>query len=318
MSADAFYLQDFSWALGDQLLEVEESAAAGRTRSSAKLLRSAGFVTHHVANPETTAYELARRTVEPLRGALGGTSAIVYATCLPLNGNVAPPRAFERSRDVKHLMDFPVSHLQCEFALHDAIAIGLNQQACTGMLGSVRLARALLSAEPDFERVLCISADRFPEGAIYEQAYNLISDGSAACIVSREPSGFRILACHQITNGALSRASDDESVGAYFSYTYRVVRETLEKGRVDVDDLAWIVPQNMNIKAWQILSRLLGFDFRRISFDTLPEAGHVISGDNVMNLKHLDATGCIEAGDRVLLVMAGYGMNWQCILTEKI
>ena len=312
------FLHDLTYALGDHARSVDDSVAAGRTRSTAKVLRCAGFEKHHVAAAETTAYELARRAVEGVQDALVGISAIVYATCLPENANLARSGAFERSRDVKDLMDFPVSHLQCEFALHDAIAIGLNQQACTGMLGSVRLARALLSAEPDFERVLCISADRFPEGAIYEQAYNLISDGSAACIVSREPSGFRILACHQITNGALSRASDDESVGAYFSYTYRVVRETLEKGRVDVDDLAWIVPQNMNIKAWQILSRLLGFDFRRISFDTLPEAGHVISGDNVMNLKHLDATGCIEAGDRVLLVMAGYGMNWQCILTEKI
>jgi len=83
-------------------------------------------------------------------------------------------------------------------------------------------------------------------------------------------------------------------------------------------DLAWIVPQNMNVKAWQILARLLRFAPERIYFDPLPEVAHVISGDNVINLKALDASGRLERGDRILLVMAGYGLNWQCVLVEKV
>lgn len=318
MSAGACFVDGLSYALGDRILEVELSAAEGRTRSSAKLLRSAGFARHCVAGPETTALDLARRTVELMRGSLEGTSAIVYATCLPLNGNVARPEDFARSRDVKYLMDFPASHLQREFELHDAISVGLNQQACTGMLGSLRLARALLTTESDFEQVLCISADRFPEGALYEQSYNLISDGASACIVSRRPTGFRILACHQITNGALVVASDDETVGSYFNYTHRLIHETLERAEISMSDVAWIVPQNMNAKAWQVLSRLLGFDAERVYFDPLPDVAHVISGDNIINLKHLEATGRVASGDRLLLVMAGYGMNWQCVVLEKV
>src|SRR5690606_39577843 len=60
------------------------------------------------------------------------------------------------------------------------LAIGLGQQACTSMLGSLRIARALLRDEPELGRILCVSADRFPDGAEHEQAYNLISDGAAA------------------------------------------------------------------------------------------------------------------------------------------
>ena len=312
------YLHDLVYALGDQSLGVDESAAAGRTRSTAATLRLAGFERHHVCRPETTPLDLARRSVEPLRDSLSGAGAIVYATCIPVNGNVGSAADFERSRDVKHLMDFPASRLQAELGLGDAIVIGLNQQACTGMLGSARIARALLSSERGFESILCVTADRFPEGAIYEQSYNLISDGGAAWIASREPRGFRLLACHQITNGALSLVSDDESVGMYFNYTHRAIRETLHRAELDISDLAWIVPQNMNVKAWQILARLLKFTAERIYFDPLPEVAHVISGDNVINLKRLDESGRLERGDHILLVMAGYGLNWQCVLVEKV
>ncbi len=318
MPMSEVFLHDLAYALGDESFDVETSAAAGRTRSSAKTLRLGGFEHHHVCRPGTTALDLARRTVEPLRDTLLGTSAIVYATCIPANGNVGSVAEFDRSRDVKHLMDFPVSRLQAELKLDDAIVIGLNQQACTAMLGSARIARALLGSEPSFERVLCVTADRFPEPAIYEQSYNLISDGGAAWVVSRERRGFRLLACHQITNGALSLVSDDESVGTYFNYTHRVIQETLRRAELDISNLAWIVPQNMNVKAWQILARLLKFAFERVYFDPLPEVAHVISGDNVINLKRLDESGRLERGDRILLVMAGYGLNWQCVLVEKV
>ncbi|NIV75276.1 MAG: hypothetical protein GWN37_10685, partial [Gammaproteobacteria bacterium] len=44
----------------------------------------------------------------------------------------------------------------------------------------------------------------------------------------------------------------------------------------------------MNVKAWQILARLLAFDAGRVFFESLPDVGHVISGDNVINLKRLE------------------------------
>jgi 3-oxoacyl-[acyl-carrier-protein] synthase-3 len=235
-----------------------------------------------------------------------------------MNGSVGSFDEFRSSRDVKHLMDFPASRLQAACGLPHAQVIGLNQQACTGMLGSIRVARALLTTEPETEDVLCITADRFPRGAIYEQAYNLISDGGAAVVVSRNERGFRVLGCHQITNGALVQASDDETVGTYFNYTHRLVQETLARSDLRISDIDWIVAQNMNVKAWQILARLLAFDQERVYFESLPEVGHVISGDNVINLQRLDATGAVAPGHKLLMVMAGYGMNWQSVLLEKV
>jgi len=312
------YLHDPVYALGDTTFSVEDSVVASRTFSSVETLREAGFETHHVCSPDTGVEALATRTASQLGECLDTVSTVIFSTCLPMNGSVGSLEDYQASRDVKHLMDFPASRLQAACGLQDTQVIGLNQQACTGMLGGIRLARALLQAESDVDDILCITADRFPADAIYEQSYNLISDGGAAVIISRLERGFRIVGCHQITNGALVQASDDEAVGTYFNYTHRLVQESLAKVDADILDIDWIVAQNMNVKAWQILARLLNFDAERVYFDSLPEVGHVISGDNVINLKKLDDSESIRPGQKLLMIMAGYGMNWQSVILEKV
>ncbi len=310
------YLNQLAYALGDEPEAVAAAAARGVLTSPAAALQDAGFEQHHVCRPETTAYDLARRAVQALSVAPDSIDAILYACCIPKNGNIGDEAQFAVSGDVKHLMDYPASHLQSDLGMERAIVIGLTQQACTGMFGAVRLAAALLASEPGMRRVLCLTADRFPAGARYEQAYNLISDGAAACVVAAEPAGLRLITCHAITNGALAAASDDETVGNYFSYSHRLIVETLERAGLKLTDIDWIVPQNINRKAIEILARLLRYDPARFYYPTLGAVGHMISGDNIVNLKHLVESGRINPGARVLLFLAGYGLNWQCMILE--
>ncbi len=311
------YVSHLAYSLGDIANTVEEAAAADLIVSKTVALREAGFSLHHVCSPQKSSYDLARDCVQAIRPNLGDIGAILYSTCIPLNASMISNR-FEVSRDVKDLMDFPASHLQEEFSLTRASVIGIVQQACTGMLGSLRLARALLLMEPDVQRVLCLSSDRFPEGALYEQSYNLISDGATCCVVSLEPQGYRLVATHAVTNGAMATASDDETVGTFFTYAHQVILETLNKAGLTMRDIHHVAAQNMNPSAWKILSRLLGFNFENVHSPTLSEIGHVISGDNIINLKHLDDSGSIQTGERVLMFMAGYGLNWQCVILEKV
>lgn len=233
------YVDRFSFALGNQKLSVDDSAAAGRTRTAAADLRDAGFRYHHVCDSTETAYDLARAAIADMGDeVVGEVDAIVYATCIPSNASVGDPARFDETGDVKHLMDFPASRLQADLGLDRAFVIGLNQQACTAMLGSLRLAGALLAAEADLHRILCLSSDRFPRGACYEQAYSLISDGAAACMVTRAPASYRLVAYHHITNGAMV-AADDETVGAYFSYTHRLVAELLATSAMSPVATTW-------------------------------------------------------------------------------
>ena len=311
------FVNHFSYALGDVASTVSQSVRDERVRSSEQALHAAGFLRHYICGKDTTAYDLARRAVEAIRDDLGDIDSILYSTCIPLNGNIGSTDTFRDTRDVKYLMDFPGSHLQSDFQLNNAMVLGLSQQACTSMLGSLHFAKALMAADNGMRRILCVTADRFPERALYEQSYNLISDGAAACVVSTEPAGFRIVAGHAVTNGALAAASDDETVGSFFSYAHRVVHETLAKAGLAMSDIDWIVPQNTNLTAWQIMCKLLSFDYQRVYQPTLSDVGHMISGDNIANLKHMVDNRAVHSGERLLLFMAGYGLNWQCVILEK-
>lgn len=309
------FVAEMAYALGPEKFGLEDSASAGRLMSPAPDLEQAGFRWHHVCPAHVTSYDLAREAVGQLP-LDGNVDAVIYSTCLPCNGNVGDLSRWETTRDVKHLMDFPASRLQADFGLDQAVVFGLNQQGCTGMLGSLRLAAALLAAEPGWQRVLCLAADRFPEGAVYEQSYNLISDGAAACLVSADPRALRLVSAHQITNGGLHAATNDETVGSFFSYVPRLVRQTVERAGLSASDLDWVVPQNTNHHAWRIAAQVLGIDYGRVWQGTLPDAGHAISADNIINLKALLATGQVRPGERILLVMAGHGLNWQAVLLE--
>jgi len=308
-----------SYSLGDQEYSVEESSERGLLISTVEVLREAGFAKHRMAAPGQSAYDLAKRAVSGLGGTekLKDVDAIVYATCIPHNANLGDADRFRETRDVKFLMDYAVSHLQADFGMHNAIAFGLTQQACTGLLGGLRLAKMLIDTEPSFKKVLCLTSDRFPEGALYEQAFNLICDGAAATLVEADGEGFVIESGHQLTNGAMAQANDDETVGHFFNYTSRLFKESLARIGLGVADLRWIVPQNTNSKAWLILSRLLGFPFESVALHTLGTVGHMISGDNVVNLLSLARSGQIREGERLMLMMAGYGLNWQSIILRK-
>jgi 3-oxoacyl-[acyl-carrier-protein] synthase-3 len=60
----------------------------------------------------------------------------------------------------------------------------------------------------------------------------------------------------------------------------------------------------------------IGMD--RVWCPTLPHCGHIISGDNIVNLKSLLDSGEVKSGERILMLMAGYGMNWQCTIAEAV
>lgn len=312
------FLDHLAYSLGGQEQSAEESHRHGLLLSSLEALKDSGFAKHFICMDNEGPYDLVKTCVSQIQTHLGSPGAIIYSTCLPLNANIGSTKEFEHSRDIKHLMDFPASHLQSDFNLDRAEVIGINQQACTGMLGSIRLAKLLVRDDPKISPVLCVTADRFPKGALYEQSFNLISDGAAACLVSTQPRGFKILNSLAITNGALAQATDEEATGTYFVYAHKIILETLSKANLSIQDLAFVVPQNMNEKAWQILGRLLKIENSKIYASTRSQLGHVISGDNIINLKQLEAEGNLKSGDRLLLVMAGFGMNWQTLLLERV
>ncbi len=309
------WISRLNYALGDDehdLLDCQEHMV-----SSVPDLINAGFKKHHVATAEQTSLDLAQAVVKKATAELSvDPELLVYATALPINAAVPRGTSFADTRDVKYLMDFPGSHIQADAGWTKASVFGLGQQACTTVMGSWRLAGAMLAVEPTWKEAVCINADRFPEGAAYEQSYNPISDAATFTRVSREPeeNSYRVRAIHQITNGALSLANDTETAGSFFPWMHQAVQQTLAKAGVSQVD--WIVPQNTHSAAWTVLTRLLQMTETPVHEPTRESVAHMISGDNIANLIDLNDRGDLKEGDTILMTAAGYGANWQCAVLE--
>ena len=140
--------------------------------------------------------------------------------------------------DPTPLFRFPGPNLQAELGIPNASVIGIAQLACNTFQAALRVAHALLVAEPSLRHVLCVAADRFPPRASREIVYNLMSDGACAAVVSRGQGSNRILATVQITRGAYwdSCISHDQLIAAYFPLARRAILEAIAAAGLDIGE----------------------------------------------------------------------------------
>ena len=314
-------------AMGYYLPPAEQTVAqvvhAGQTISDEAKLRQLGFQTIRVAR-EDSAVQMAIEAVRNLRSRSGfdldRIDVVVYAGALASSSVVATDdqESWGSMVDPAPLFRFPGPCLQSELGIPNASVIGVTQLACNSFQAAIRVARALILAEPSVNDVLCVAADRFPANARREIVYNLMSDGACAAVVSRGERSNRLLATAQITRGAYwdSTVSHDQLIAAYFPLARRVILEALEAAGLETADIDLLIPHNLNLKSWEILAQVVGIPIEKIYTANIARIGHVVASDNVIN--YLDAfdAGRLVRGDKVALFVMGFGAHWSCSIIE--
>jgi 3-oxoacyl-[acyl-carrier-protein] synthase III len=304
------------------LAELEQR---GVLRGPASTLASFGFQHARVAESESHV-DMAIHTVRALLRETGTSpdeiDLVLYAGALTSSSTMECTAAAAgyvlQMRDLMDFFKYPVSRLQSELDFENASVAGIDQQGCAAIFSSVRLARATLLAEPDVRTVLCVSADRLPEGASREVVYNLVSDGACAMLLRRDASRNRIIATHQVTKGAFwdSGSLENEIIAAYFPTARTVIEDTLRKAALTLDDIAWVIPHNVSLRSWEILLGLIGCPREKLFSANIGRVGHTIAADNFINLRDMADAGLLQRGDRLLLFTFGYGLNWSCMVLE--
>jgi 3-oxoacyl-[acyl-carrier-protein] synthase-3 len=302
---------------------IEFLVESGRTNSSADKLHKLGFDSIHVAGEES-AVQLATQAVRDLQRRSGfdleRIDVLLYAGALATSSVVmsGDAQSWNAMVDPTPLFRFPGTRLQAELGVPNASVIGIAQLACNTFQAALRVARALLLAEPSLNHILCVSADRFPPLAKREIVYNLMSDGACAAIVSKDCSSTRILATRQITRGAYwdSSISHDQLIAAYFPLAKRAILEAVAAAALSIGDIDLIIPHNINIKSWEILSQVLGIPMQRIYTDNISKIGHVVASDNIINYVDCMAEQRIAKGNKLALFVMGFGAHWNCTIIE--
>ncbi|HEX6132775.1 MAG TPA: 3-oxoacyl-[acyl-carrier-protein] synthase III C-terminal domain-containing protein [Longimicrobiales bacterium] len=310
------------YALPAATATVQELSRRGQLSSDPAVLERFGFDRVHTALAETP-YELAVRA---------GQQVIERAGIDPLevgllvHGGPQGPTAFEQApstatssaahRTTARFL-FPGARLQHDLALERAMVIGVDQLACTTLIGALRVARALCLAE-DVETALCTCAEFFPADAGREAIWNCTSDAAAAVLLRRDDGPLQIVAAQHVTKGYYwdADARRNEMIAAYFPTARHVIECTLAQAGWSAGDVDWIIPHNVNRRSWDVLRPLCGLAAVPIWDHNIARIGHTLAGDNLINLADALERGDIASGQKLLLFSYGYGAHWTALAVE--
>ena len=301
---------------------VEELGEQGLLESRPELLREFGFDRVYVAEEETAfglaaeaaEHLLRERSIEPesidllLYAGTPGTLAFAPGAEIPTHG-----AAFRTTDRFK----YPATRLQHELGLSRAAVIGVEQLACTSLFGAIRLARAVCIAD-GVDRVLCVASEFFPADAGREAIFNCTSDACVALLVERQATRNRIRSAVHVSKGYYwdCDARSNEIVASYFPTSRHVMLRAIEEAGWTPSDIDWILPHNVSVRSWEILSGLVRLPNARLRLENIPRHGHTLAGDNFITLHDALRAGAIEEGDRLLLFSYGYGAHWAALTLE--
>ena len=311
-----------AYAFPAESRSVRQLAAAGLLESDAATLERYGFERVHVAVTETP-YELAMQAGTALleRHAIDPASVDVLICC-GAQGSEAFGTVLSEAQAAAALhtgdrFKYPATRLQHELELDNASAFGVEQLACAGLFGAVRIARSLCLAE-GVERVLCVSSDFFPAQLGREAIYNCTSDAACALLVERDALHNRIVGVTSVTKGYYwdAGALRNELIASYVPPARHVIERAVAQAGWAPTDVSWILPHNVSARSWEILLGLLRLPNARIWTRNIARDGHTLAGDNFINLADAIEAGDVRPGDRVVLFSFGYGAHWSCITVE--
>ena len=301
---------------------VSELAGDLQLNSSASTMESFGFEKVHVAVEESP-YELALAASTKLLAESGVDRDSIG---LLIYGGTPGSMSFAAASDAEDAagglctmsrFKYPATRLQYDLELHNAWPFAIDQLACTTLLGAARIARSMCLTE-GIERALCVSSEFFPANAGREAIFNCTSDAACAILIERNGTRNRLVSATNVTKGYYwdVEALRDEIVASYFPTARHVLLRTIADAGWEPADVDWIIPHNVSMRSWQILSSLVRLPRARLFSENIARHGHTLAGDNFINYRDALDGGCIKPGQRVVLFSYGFGAHWTGIAVE--
>jgi 3-oxoacyl-[acyl-carrier-protein] synthase III len=301
---------------------VRELAGDSMLESRPETLEAFGFSNVHVGTSESP-YELARDAVSRLLADKGldpeSVGLLIYGgtpgTMAFCAGDVAD--SANAGFCTTDRFKYPSARLQYDLGLTNASSFGIDQLACTTLLGAVRIARSLCITE-GIERAVCVSSEFFPMHAGREAIFNCTSDAACAVLIERTGKRNRLVSASTVTKGYYWNTDElrDEVIASYFPTARFVAERTIDQAGWSRADVDWIIPHNVSMRSWQILSGLLRMPNAKLWSENIAKHGHTLAGDNFINYRDALDAGAIEAGQRVLLFSYGFGAHWTGVAVE--
>jgi 3-oxoacyl-[acyl-carrier-protein] synthase-3 len=208
----------------------------------------------------------------------------------------------------------PVLEVCREAGLGHATVLAVGHHACASGLLAVDAAGRLLAADgdPDALALVLTGEKTFTPEAQLVPDTSFFGEGAAACLVAPDGDRDRVLAYATEPHGEFD--SDDPEVALEFQRVYgatlaAAIRAAVGRAGLTLDEIALILPHNVNRVAWHQICRLLDYPRERVVLENVATAGHVFCADTFLNHVTARRAGLLRPGDRYVMAAAGAGLG---------
>ncbi|MBB4912209.1 3-oxoacyl-[acyl-carrier-protein] synthase III C-terminal domain-containing protein [Actinophytocola algeriensis] len=313
-------LADVAAFLPERVVPVEEMGPElGLTPTQVRVLRRFnGLGEVRRQRPGETLVDLleaAARALPSLRGREHLVRYVIHARGVPV---VAPYPVN------------PVHELRQRLGLTSATAFTVTHHACVSGLLAIDIAGRLSARHPDPGALVLVVAGEqvFTMDARLTPDHRVFGEGAGACLVSAGGPGDAVLsfACGQRSDldhyseegaaGAAGAAGMDRFAQEYTELLAEVILAAVKQADLSLDDLALVLPHNVNVVSWRRVCRRIGLPVDRVLLDNVPLVGHTPSADTFINHASAVALGRLTPGDRYLTAGAGFGAVFSAMVLE--
>jgi len=218
----------------------------------------------------------------------------------------------------------------------NAYAVEYDNVSC-GTPVALRIARDMLRAEDELQRILLVAACRESHLLDYgnERSRFMFNfgDGAVAGLLEKEGGRNELLGCYGITDGSFSlqvKVPSGGSVSPNGGYRFLDVadpasmkngldvvslpnfvaaaRGAVERSGATLEDVGYLCGIHMKPSMHRLLVEELGLDESRAAY--LDDTGHMSGVDPLLALDRAARNGELRDGELVLLLAAGTGYTW--------
>lgn len=296
------YISAIAYRLGDVCRVISESP--GLLSSRPDFLQTIGFRDYHQFS-SVSAFEVATDGVLTELAQIANPNRVLFYSGIDSarSGGTLSAFTYKESRHMHNA------------GLNGTAHIALHASGCSGAFEVIKLAAEQSADTVEF----CVMSDMIHAKQKREVQYNVMSDAVSGVIISGE-GWLKIIGTHSVYAQQFWNTKDDieQITASYFTFASRCIHEALKIFGLLPKDIDVVIPHNVSLRSWEILSKLVQIPLENIYTDNISRVGHTVSSDLLINLADARAQGRLHSGMKVLGFTYGFGSSWSVVLLEVV
>jgi 3-oxoacyl-[acyl-carrier-protein] synthase-3 len=210
-----------------------------------------------------------------------------------------------------------IREAQQALGLESALCFGTSMNNCASTLNALEMAEMLLQNHDKHARAILVTGERaFTPTVQVIPNSSITGDASAAALLGLNGKKHRMLslqmsAAGEFHKGIWSSPSESKKFEmAYVPKLTKTINEAISKAGLTLNDIALIVPHNVNVISWLNYANESGFPYKKIFLSNVKKYAHCFGSDIFINLSDAVSKNRISPGDYYVMATVGIGATF--------